>query len=88
MRGLENLSFALEFLKKEGIKLVNIDATVINNGNLKLILGLIWTIILRYQIQVSEGNSAKQEVPILSLYISVLIPIISTNIVLSFSFQI
>jgi len=61
MQKLENLSFALDFLKKEGIKLVNIDSTVINNGNLKLILGLIWTIILRYQIQVSEGNSAKQE---------------------------
>lgn len=61
MQKLENLNFALEFLKREGIKLVNIDSTVINSGNLKLILGLIWTIILRYQIQVSEGNSAKQE---------------------------
>eukprot|EP01128_Nolandella_sp_AFSM9_P002054 TRINITY_DN12448_c0_g1_i1.p1 TRINITY_DN12448_c0_g1~~TRINITY_DN12448_c0_g1_i1.p1 ORF type:complete len:752 (+),score=247.06 TRINITY_DN12448_c0_g1_i1:37-2256(+) len=58
---LENLNFCLDFLKREGIKLVNIDSTVINEGNLKLILGLIWTIILRYQIQVSEGNSAKQE---------------------------
>jgi len=58
---LENLTFALEFLKSEGIKLVNIDSANICDGNLKLILGLIWTIILRYQIQVSEGQSAKQE---------------------------
>jgi len=58
---LENLKFALDFLQQEGIKLVNIGPTDLVEGNLKLILGLIWTIILRYQIQLSQGASAKQE---------------------------
>jgi filamin len=61
MQKLENLTFALDFLQTEGIKLVSIDSNSIASGNLKLILGLIWTIILRYQIQVSEGASAKAE---------------------------
>jgi filamin len=61
MQKLENLTFALDFLAGEGIKLVSIDSNAIASGNLKLILGLIWTIILRYQIQVSEGASAKAE---------------------------
>jgi len=58
---IENVNFALEFLKNEGIKLVGVGGTDIVDGNLKLILGLIWTIILRYQIQVAEGNSARAE---------------------------
>jgi len=57
---LENLKFALDFLAGEGIRLVNIGPTDLIEGNLKLILGLIWTIILRYHIQLSEGASAKQ----------------------------
>jgi len=58
---IENVNFSLEFLKNEGIKLVGVGGGDIVDGNLKLILGLIWTIILRYQIQVAEGNSARQE---------------------------
>jgi len=58
---MENLNACLEFLKREGIKLVGIGASDIVDGNRTLIMGLIWTIILRYQIQVSEGQSAKQE---------------------------
>jgi len=58
---IENINFGLSFLTKEGIKLVGIGGDNICDGNLKLILGLIWIIILRFQIQVSEGNSARQE---------------------------
>jgi len=58
---IENANFSLEFLKNEGIKLVGVGGGDIVDGNLKLILGLIWTIILRYQIQVAEGNSARAE---------------------------
>jgi hypothetical protein len=58
---IENVNFSLEFLKKEGIKLVGVGGGDIVDGNLKLILGLIWTIILRYQIQVNEGNSARAD---------------------------
>ena len=47
---LENVSIALEFLELEGITLVNIDSTDIVDCKLKLILGLIWTLILHYAI--------------------------------------
>jgi hypothetical protein len=58
---IENVNFSLAFLQSEGIKLVGVGGGDIVDGNLKLILGLIWTIILRYQIQVANGNSARQE---------------------------
>ena len=47
---LENVSIALQFLEMEGITLVNIDSTDIVDCKLKLILGLIWTLILHYAI--------------------------------------
>ena len=47
---MENVSIALEFLEREGITLVNIDSTDIVDCKLKLILGLIWTLILHYAI--------------------------------------
>ncbi|KAM9845887.1 filamin-C-like isoform 2-T2 [Aulostomus maculatus] len=47
---LENVSVALEFLEREHIRLVSIDSKAIVDGNLKLILGLIWTLILHYSI--------------------------------------
>jgi len=58
---IENVNYSLKFLTNEGIKLVGIDGGNVVDGNLKLILGLIWMIILRFQIQVNEGNSARQE---------------------------
>jgi len=48
---LENLGIALNFIKEEGIKLVNISPEDLASGNLRLILGLIWTLILRYEIK-------------------------------------
>jgi len=47
---LENVSIALQFLEREGITLINIDSTDIVDCKLKLILGLIWTLILHYAI--------------------------------------
>ncbi|CAH1121501.1 unnamed protein product [Ceutorhynchus assimilis] len=48
---LENVSVALKFLQDdEGIRIVNIDSTHIVDCKLKLILGLIWTLILHYSI--------------------------------------
>ncbi|XP_067124657.1 LOW QUALITY PROTEIN: filamin-A-like [Centruroides vittatus] len=48
---LENVSVALKFLEDdEGIKIVNIDSSDIVDCKLKLILGLIWTLILHYSI--------------------------------------
>ncbi|GFN93507.1 filamin-a [Plakobranchus ocellatus] len=49
---LENASVALKFIEDESIRLVNIDASDIVKGNLKLILGLIWTLILKYSISI------------------------------------
>jgi filamin len=48
---LENVSVALKFLQDdEGIRIVNIDSSHIVDCKLKLILGLIWTLILHYSI--------------------------------------
>lgn len=58
----ENVHKALEFIKGRGIQLFNIGAEDIVDGNLKLILGLIWTLILRFTITDinAEGLTAKE----------------------------
>lgn len=48
---IENLNKCLEFLKYKRIQLENIGAEDILDGNERLILGLIWTIILRFTIE-------------------------------------
>ncbi|XP_073818003.1 filamin A protein cher isoform X6 [Musca autumnalis] len=59
---LENVSVALKFLEDEGIKIVNIDSSDIVDCKLKLILGLIWTLILHYSISMPawEGEDDQQ----------------------------
>lgn len=60
----ENTAIAMKFIQSEGIKVVNIGNEDITNGNLKIILGLIWTLILRYQIKKGgsgDEGSAKNE---------------------------
>ncbi|KJA20162.1 hypothetical protein HYPSUDRAFT_142622 [Hypholoma sublateritium FD-334 SS-4] len=60
----ENVNKALEFITSRGVKLTNIGPEVedIIDGNLKLILGMIWTLILRFTIAdiSEEGLSAKE----------------------------
>uniref|UniRef100_A0A7N5ZQ32 Calponin-homology (CH) domain-containing protein n=1 Tax=Anabas testudineus TaxID=64144 RepID=A0A7N5ZQ32_ANATE len=58
---LENVSVALEFLDREHIKLVSIDSKAIVDGNLKLILGLIWTLILHYSISMPMWDDEDDE---------------------------
>ncbi|XP_051545387.1 filamin-C-like [Myxocyprinus asiaticus] len=58
---LENVSVALEFLDRERIKLVSIDSKAIVDGNLKLILGLIWTLILHYSISMPMWDDEDEE---------------------------
>lgn len=56
---LNNVDTALRFLADvEKIKLVNISASDVVEGNLKLIMGLMWTLILHYSISmpVWEGE--------------------------------
>lgn len=57
----QNVTKALQFIKDRGVHLTNIAAEDIIDGNLKLILGLIWTLILRFTIAdiSEEGLSAK-----------------------------
>ncbi|KAN0030275.1 hypothetical protein ACTA71_010037 [Dictyostelium dimigraforme] len=58
MQKIENNNMAVNFIKSEGLKLVGIGAEDIVDCQLKLILGLIWTLILRYQIQMSESDNS------------------------------
>lgn len=64
---IANLNIALQFLEDQRIRLVNIRAEDIEKGNLKIILGLMWTIILRFQIQKNTkevlGDSQISTVP-------------------------
>ncbi|VDK63044.1 unnamed protein product [Anisakis simplex] len=54
---LENISLALNFLEnEEHIKIVSIDSSAIVDKNLKLILGLVWTLILHYSISKAEWD--------------------------------
>ncbi|OCF56677.1 actin cross-linking [Kwoniella mangroviensis CBS 10435] len=57
----ENAAKALNFIRGKNIKLTNIGPEDIVDGNLKLILGMIWTLILRFTIAsiTEEGLSAK-----------------------------
>ncbi|KAL5109779.1 Filamin-A [Taenia crassiceps] len=60
---LENVTMVLRFLEEqEGLRLVNIDSTDIVDCRLKLILGLIWTLILHYSITLPlwEGEDYNQ----------------------------
>ncbi|KAK2600321.1 alpha-actinin [Conoideocrella luteorostrata] len=58
----ENANLALLFIKSRGIQMTNIGAEDIVDGNRKIILGLIWTLILRFTISDinEEGMSAKE----------------------------
>ncbi|KAK5853911.1 hypothetical protein PBY51_015027 [Eleginops maclovinus] len=47
---LQNVQIALDYLKRRQVKLVNIRNDDITDGNPKLTLGLIWTIILHFQV--------------------------------------
>ena len=48
---LENVQLCLNYIKNKGLKLMGIGAEDIVGGNEKLILGLSWTLILRYEVQ-------------------------------------
>ncbi|XP_040916505.1 spectrin beta chain, erythrocytic [Toxotes jaculatrix] len=61
---LENVDKALQFLKEQRVHLENMGSHDIVDGNHRLILGLIWTIILRFQIQdiiVETGQADQKE---------------------------
>ncbi|XP_066484750.1 calmin isoform X2 [Tiliqua scincoides] len=53
---LNNIAKALKFLEDSNVKLVSIDAAEIADGNSSMVLGLIWNIILFFQIKELTGN--------------------------------
>uniref|UniRef100_A0A1I8AAB0 Calponin-homology (CH) domain-containing protein n=1 Tax=Steinernema glaseri TaxID=37863 RepID=A0A1I8AAB0_9BILA len=61
---LENVTLVLKFLENdEDVKLVNIDSSDIVDENLKLIMGLVWTLIQHYSISMpvwTDGDKAKE----------------------------
>eukprot|EP00063_Salmo_salar_P080960 XP_014055795.1 PREDICTED: plectin-like [Salmo salar] len=58
---LQNVQMALDFLKHRQVKLVNIRNDDIADGNPKLTLGLIWTIILHFQISDIQVNGQSDD---------------------------
>lgn len=70
---LENINTSLQYIKSKQVKLVGIGpegtsvrappltGTDIERGNLKLILGLIWTLILRFQIVDVDPNKTVRQ---------------------------
>jgi Ca2+-binding EF-hand superfamily protein len=59
---IENIGKGLKFIQNHNVKLANIGPEEICDGNLKMTLGMIWTIILRFAIAglSEEGLSAKE----------------------------
>lgn len=59
---IANVNKALDFIASKDVKVVSIGAEEIVDGNTKMTLGLIWTIILRFAIQdiEVEASTAKE----------------------------
>uniref|UniRef100_A0A8C1VA14 Calmin n=1 Tax=Cyprinus carpio TaxID=7962 RepID=A0A8C1VA14_CYPCA len=57
---LNNIAKVLTFLEERNVKLVSIDAADIADGNPSIVLGLIWNIILFFQIKELTGNIKSQ----------------------------
>jgi len=62
LQKIENVNTALSFVKRRGVQLTNIGAEDVVDANPKLVLGLIWSIILRFSIAdiSQEGLTAKE----------------------------
>ncbi|XP_048841706.1 calmin-like isoform X2 [Brienomyrus brachyistius] len=53
---LNNIAKVLNFLEERNVKLISIDAADVADGNSSLVLGLIWNIILFFQIKELTGT--------------------------------
>jgi len=51
---IENLNKSLKFMQSMDIKLVGVGSEDIHDGRTKLVLGMIWTLILRFQLDSAE----------------------------------
>jgi len=62
IHSIENINVALKYISTRGVKLVGISSEDVQGENLKLILGMIWTIILRFAIaDISEEELNAKE---------------------------
>lgn len=69
---LQNVSLALDAITSDNVRLVNVGGDDIVNGNSRIILGLIWSLVQRYQI-----SGKKSKVPpkrLMTTYFRSLIP--------------
>ncbi|CAK9033192.1 Alpha-actinin-4 (Non-muscle alpha-actinin 4) [Durusdinium trenchii] len=53
---LENINQSLDFIRKHDIPLVNIGSTDVMRGNEKLILGLVFSLVLRFEVVGADGK--------------------------------
>lgn len=62
VRKAENVNIALDFIRHRGVMVYNIGAEDIVGENLKLVLGLLWVLILRFTISDidEEGQKARE----------------------------
>lgn len=58
---IQNVAIACKAITEDNIKLVNIGNEDIVNGNLKLILGLTWHLVMRYQISTRKTKSPPKQ---------------------------
>lgn len=59
---IQNNSIAVDFAKSEKISVVGCGAEDFVDGKLKIILGFVWTLILKYQIN-KDSTVVKKPVP-------------------------
>lgn len=64
---LNNIAKALKFLEDSNVKLVSIDAAEIADGNPSLVLGLIWNIILFFQVKPFPSRNTQSRSPCVCL---------------------
>jgi len=58
----ENVNKSLDYIKMRGIQMTNIGAEDVVDGNRKIILGLIWTLISRFTISdINEAGMTAKE---------------------------
>lgn len=55
---LENVDKGLQFLRDQHVHLENLGSHDIVDGNPRLTLGLIWTVILRFQVRFKSEHNA------------------------------
>lgn len=59
---IANLTTALTVLRRRGLELINNNAADIADGNPRIVLGLVWQIILHFQVSVFKQKCEDERV--------------------------